>query len=122
MDLELGLRGFEGRSSLQTTDHWLVSSSKLSHHKDQEKTLNDSATNHIKPLQTRRRGHEGAHDLDGPKFQKALEWQYPQEGICDTGREKGMESCMETCSWGGVSHFSDKKVIKDDNLGNTNFV
>lgn len=36
--------------------------------------------------------------MDGPKFQKASEWQYPQEGICDTGREKGMESCMETCS------------------------
>lgn len=34
--------------------------------------------------------------VDGPKFQKALEWQCPQEGICDIGKEKAMGSRMET--------------------------
>ena len=48
-----------GPCGLQTTDHQPASSSKFRHHKDQEKTLDDRGTNHIKPLQTRRWGSEG---------------------------------------------------------------
>lgn len=54
--LEWGPRGFEEKPGFTATDHRLARSSKLSHHKDREETLDDSGPDHRRPP----RGEEAA--------------------------------------------------------------
>ena len=78
--------------------------------------------NHIKPLQTRRRGPEGARNAEGPKPRKALKTQCPQEDICDGAREGVTQPSVQD-HWlrrACTLFLCFKKVIKEDNLGNTN--